>query len=154
MHVVLFQELEDTGEAPAHHLGIGLNDIIVRKGIVQSYLTPDSLFMGLLYVLRILGRRGDAGEEEEKEEKEFHIIWFQDSEAKGLVSRFKFQVSSTLVSSFKIQVSSYLFFKPVMELSFREVMNLLIDLLRLRVSLYSFLAVSLSMKPTSEALII
>ena len=37
LHVVLFQELEDTGEAPAHHLGIGLSDIIVRKGIVQGY---------------------------------------------------------------------------------------------------------------------
>lgn len=46
LHVVLFQELEDTSEAPAHHLGIGLSDIIVRKGIVQSYLTSELLFHG------------------------------------------------------------------------------------------------------------
>jgi len=46
LHVVLFQELEDTGEAPAHHLGIGLSDIIVRKGIVQGYLTSGLLFHG------------------------------------------------------------------------------------------------------------
>ena len=91
----------------------------------------------------------------------FQVPWFQDSRFKYL--GFKFQDSGFRGqrpgfkfqdSSFKIQVSSYLFFKPVMGLSFREVMNLLIDLLRLRVSLYSFLAVSLSMKPTSEALII
>lgn len=75
---------------------------------------------------------------------------FQDSGFK----RLGFKIQGSGAAGFKIQVSGFRCFMPVIGLPLREVMNLLIALLRLRLSLYNFLAVSLSMKPTSVALMI
>ena len=73
--------------------------------------------------------------------------WIQDSS-------FKIQDSGFRIQESWIQDSGFRFLRPVIELLLREVINLEIDLLRLRLSLYSFLAVSLSIKPTSDALMI